>query len=506
MKNIQDLVIEQAQRSPNALAIKGPDVDMTYEELDGVADAFAAELLRLQVAPGDRIGIWHDKSAYAIAAMQGALRVGAIYVPLDPLSPVARIKTIIQDCAIKVLITTHNRSRLLEDFLDQSITCLLIGDVMQARKQQPRLAESDLKSRRRSQDDIAYILYTSGSTGVPKGVCISHRNALAFVEWAVDTLNIAPGDRLANHAPFHFDLSVFDLYAAFLSGATVTIIPENLAYMPVALTEFLQREQITIWYSVPSILILMMEQGNLLSRAETSLRCILFAGEPFPMKHLQRLYEHWSELRYLNLYGPTETNVCTYYEIMQTTDIGARSLPIGKACSGDSVWVRKEDGTVSQPGEEGELMVEGPTVMIGYWGRPTHGRKAYATGDIVRLQDDGNYVYIGRRDHMVKVRGYRVEPGDIEAALAQHSAIHEVAVLVLGSNLDARIVAFLVCPDSSPTLLELKRYCAERLPRYMIIDTIHTLSALPRTRNGKIDRLALATMTQTTVSGGHSVA
>jgi amino acid adenylation domain-containing protein len=495
MMNLQDLVIEKARQTPHALAVKDPGVAMTYKELDIVANCFASELLQLQVAPGDRIGIWHDKSAYTVAAMQGILRIGAIYVPLDPLSPVSRIQAIIRDCNIAILVTTSRRATMLDENIDPDfpITYLFVDELMQTSRSHvlSSLVDEEIQLRHRSQDDIAYILYTSGSTGIPKGVCISHRNALAFVAWAVDVLKITPEDRLANHAPLHFDLSVFDLYAAFLGGATVAIIPESLAYMPASLTEFLQREQITIWYSVPSALILMMEQGNLLHQETTSLRSILFAGEPFPLKHLRRLYEHWPTLRYLNLYGPTETNVCSYYEIPAAPANWSGSLPIGKSCSGDTVWAQKEDGTISQPGEEGELMVEGPTVMVGYWGKPSYGQKPYATGDLVHLQDDGNYVYIGRRDHMVKVRGYRIELGDIEAALAEHSAIHEVAVVVIGNNLNARIVAFVVCPNYSPSLLELKRHCAERLPRYMIIDEICVLSSLPRTRNGKIDRLAL---------------
>jgi len=347
-----------------------------------------------------------------------------------------------------------------------------------------------------TEDDIAYILYTSGSTGKPKGVCISNRNALAFVEWAVSEMDIMPYDHLANHAPFHFDLSVFDLYAAFSRGASVCLIPDGSSYVPHHLVRFLVSEAITLWYSVPSVLILMMEQGALLD-VEHSLRAILFAGEPFPMKHLRRLYACWPWLRLLNLYGPTETNVCTFYPVINLQSDPVKPLPIGKACSGDTVWAQKEDGSLVGPGEEGELMVTGPTVMIGYWGQPAHGNRPYATGDIVRLEEDDNYLYLGRKDQMVKVRGHRIEPGDIEAVLELHPQIHAAAIVVAGSGLDARLVAFVVLLASpTPTLLEIKRFCAERLPRYMIVDNLFVLSELPRTRNGKIDRLVLMQSTQ----------
>jgi amino acid adenylation domain-containing protein len=345
-------------------------------------------------------------------------------------------------------------------------------------------------------DDLAYILYTSGSTGKPKGVCLSHRHALAFINWAAEELQAMPADRFSNHAPFHFDLSVLDLYVAFKTGASVSLIPDGMSYVPRRLVDFILQENITIWYSVPSALTLMMEQGGLLDLAQPiPLRVILFAGEPFPIKHLRRLFERYPSVRYLNLYGPTETNVCTFYEVTDIPPDRTKPVPIGRACCGDRVWAVKDDGTEVKPGEEGELMVSGPTVLLGYWGRPPHGDGPYATGDIVQLQADGNYLYIGRRDHMVKVRGHRIELGDIEAALGEHPHIHEAAVAVSGSGVEARLVAFIVSTtDELPTLLDIKRHCAERLPRYMIVDDVRSIPALPRTRNGKVDRLTLSGM------------
>ena len=491
---LRDLVVQSAQKMPDALAVKGPDTSLTYDELDDLANRFAHALAELGVRRGDRVGIWLGKSAHAVAAMQGVLRLCAIYVPLDPLSPAARIRTIVQDCDMCALVTTQRRGQAVLTGDLQHVACLCLdgegsgihwGDLLtlpNARVQEPALA-----------DDIAYILYTSGSTGKPKGVCISNRNALAFVEWASQTLDATAADRFANHAPFHFDLSVLDLYVAFHTGAATYLIPDGASYISEHLVSFLIQEAITMWYSVPSVLILMIEQGGLLDVPSLSLRAILFAGEAFPIKHLRRLYQHYGHaVRFFNLYGPTETNVCTYYEVTHLPESWNKPVPIGKACSGDRVWAQKEDGTIAQAGEEGELMVAGPTVMVGYWGQPAYGDKPYATGDLVQLQDDGNYVYVGRRDQMVKVRGHRIELGDIEAALEDHPAILEAAVTVTGTGLEARLVAFVVQANGVvPSLLEMKRHCAERLPRYMIVDEVYTLSALPRTRNGKIDRFAL---------------
>lgn len=486
--SLRNLVIQSARRVPDALAVKGVDASLTYSELDHMANRIAHALAEQGVNPGDRVGIWLGKSAYAVAAMQGILRLNAIYVPLDPLSPAGRIRTIISDCSMRALVTVQQRANaILTDNL-QDLACLCMDraclDAFPATAGNWPEPEDN---------DIAYILYTSGSTGKPKGVSISNRNALAFIEWAAAMLGATGRDRFANHAPFHFDLSVLDLYVAFHAGASVHLIAEGLSYVPQQLVAFLVQEGITIWYSVPSVLTLMMEQGGLLEAPVRSLRAVLFAGEPFPIKHLRRLYHHLPAVRFLNLYGPTETNVCTFYEVTQLSDDWKKPVPIGKACSGDTVWAQKADGTHAQPGEEGVLMVTGPTVMIGYWGREVHGDQPYATGDLVRVLDADNYAYIGRLDHMVKVRGHRIEPGDIEAALAEHPALHEVAVMVAGTDLDARLVAFIVPAGAeAPSLLEMKRHCAERLPRYMIIDALQVVSALPRTGNGKIDRQLLS--------------
>jgi len=239
---------------------------------------------------------------------------------------------------------------------------------------------------------------------------------------------------------------------------------------------------------------LMMSQGGLLDVDPSPVRAVIFAGEPFPIAHLRRLVDGHPAARYWNFYGPTETNVCTFHEVHEIPPAQTTPVPIGRACSGDTVWAVKADGSHAGVGEIGELLVSGPTVLMGYWGRSPHGTGPYATGDLVKLEADGSWTYIGRRDHMVKVRGHRIELGDIEAALATHPKVSDVAVVVAGSSLAARLVAFVEAADPPPTLLEIKRHCAERLPRYMIVDAVRPVERLPRTRNGKIDRIALSAL------------
>ncbi|MCP3060219.1 amino acid adenylation domain-containing protein [Myxococcus sp. K38C18041901] len=491
---LDQIVMRAAARNPGAIAVRGPDEVLTYGQLDALANQVARVLRELGVQHGDRVGLWTEKSARAVAAMQGIARLGAAYVPLDPLNPATRTRLILDDCRIDVVVTSAARAAELRNGGMERLRFLLVDDTGPGRAWTSLGGVSPEPLPGHGVDDhaLAYILYTSGSTGTPKGVCISQRNALAFIEWSHALLGTTPEDRFSNHAPFFFDLSVLDLYAAFLGGASVTLIPETLAFTPKKLVELVLRERFTIWYSVPSALILMMSEGGLLEHEDLPFRTVLFAGEPFPIRHLRPLRERLAAARFFNLYGPTETNVCTAYEVGDISPERTEPVPIGHASCGDRVWLaRSTEDEATQPGV-GELMVEGPTVMLGYWGQPPQGSRPYATGDLCRQLPDGGFEYLGRRDNMLKVRGRRIEPGEIETALLSHPAVREVGVVTTASGLDARLVAFVVAADGTkPTLLQLKKHCAERLPRYMIIDELRVLPELPRTQNGKLDRRAL---------------
>ncbi|GAA3868200.1 amino acid adenylation domain-containing protein [Streptomyces sedi] len=479
---LHQYVIDAAATAPEHLAVAGPSGAYTYGELDRRANALAARLRDLGVEPGDRVVVWAEKSPETVAATQAALRLGAAYVPADRNVPRQRVATMARDCRARAVVTDAQPTSQLA----QDLPGVPVQDLHEELAPPPSPVNEAVDI-----GDLAYILYTSGSTGSPKGVCISHRNARAFVDWAVAELGATPEDRFANHAPLTFDLSVLDLYAAFASGASVHVVPHELAYAPIQLVEFLYQERISVWYSVPSALALMMRAGGMLDRpAPESLRAVLFAGEPFAIDQVRQL-AGWTRARLLNLYGPTETNVCTFHEVEPRDLRRDRPVPIGRACSGDLVWARRSDGAVAEVGDEGELLVKGPTVMLGYWGQPAH-RGPYHTGDLVRVLPDGRFEYIGRRDHMVKVRGHRVELGEVEAALSAHPDVAEAVAVVVGHGMDARLVAF-VLPRAGrePGVLGLKRHSAERLPRYMVVDEVHRVAQLPRTRNGKVDRGAL---------------
>ncbi|MGW2783621.1 amino acid adenylation domain-containing protein [Streptomyces populi] len=483
--NLASLVRDSARRAGGDLAVAGPDRSVTYDELDRAADTLAHLLRDKGVRGTERVVIWLDKSVVAVAAMQGALRLSAVYVPVDGSGPSRRTARIARGCSATVIVTDSRRAAELRESGEELPGLLVLDGLPETDGRPP------LPVERPGPDDLAYILYTSGSTGEPKGVCISQRNALAFIEWAAAEIGATSRDRFANHAPFGFDLSVLDLYVAFRAGASVHLVPSEMAYAPKQLCAFLRTERITVWYSVPSVLILMIRDGDLCEGARPPwLRVLLFAGEPFAVDYLALLHRYLEGVRLLNLYGPTETNVCTFHEVTAQDVAGGEPVPIGRACSGDEVWAVTPDGRRAAVGEEGELVVDGPTVMAGYWGRGAQ-EGPYRTGDVVRVRADGVFEYRGRLDHMVKVRGHRVELGEIEACLSRHPAVGEVAVLVDGNGMAARIVAVVVPVGPPPGLLALKRHCAERLPRYMIPDSVLTVAELPRTRNGKTDRQTL---------------
>jgi amino acid adenylation domain-containing protein len=484
---------------------------LTYGELDRLSGRLRDWLWRQGVQTGDRVGIWIAKSADSIAAILGALRAGAAYVPVDPTAPYARNGYILADCSISaVIVESRYKAGLLAE-LDRHGSrpaVLEIAGHGGGRYLHDALTGTETGERRSARagkgpgpDDLAYILYTSGSTGRPKGVMLTHRNAVSFVEWCARVLAPTSEDRFSSHAPFHFDLSILDIYTPIRHGATVVLIGEEAGKNPSELAHLIAETGITVWYSAPSILSLLAQYGGLDGHRCASLRAVLFAGEVFPIKHLKTLTRQWPHPRYLNLYGPTETNVCTYYEVpLPIPETQTEPVPIGRICDHlEGVVIDPDTREPLPKGAEGELCIRGPNVTRGYWHLAEQTAKAfvtvgappayYRTGDIVVERPDGNFRYLGRKDRMIKKRGYRVELGEIEACLYAHPKIREAAVVAVADELlGMKVHAHISCKDGGRlSLIELKKFCSDRIPLYMIPDAFSFHAGLPRTSTDKVD-------------------
>jgi amino acid adenylation domain-containing protein len=473
------------------------------------------------------VGILARKSAVSVVALFGVLKAGACYVPLDPKSPAPRLATIMTDSGITVVLAgpaTAGQAAALAGAVPALRAVVVAGpdregqaaagpapgtagegpDIVPWEAVLAEPAEA-LPADLTIETDLAYILYTSGSTGTPKGVMISHRASLTFVDWAAQCTGLGEEDRVCSPAPLHFDLSVFDIFASCQAAACMVVAPENMTVFPARLAEWIGREQVTVWYSVPSVLTMLAEYGNLRGAGLSRLRAVIFAGEVFPAKHLSRLMAELPGPRYLNWYGPTETNVCTWYEVPAGAELTAPA-PIGRACANTDAFAVTADGDrVAKPGQEGELYVRGPGLMSGYWGDPAktaamlvtnpfqaaYAEAAYRTGDLVTLDEAGDFIFLGRRDGMVKTRGYRVELGDVEAALYACPAVREAVVLPVPDELLGNRLRAVISAEGGLTREEILDHCRRRLPGYMVPDVVEFCQALPRTSTGKVDRAGL---------------
>jgi amino acid adenylation domain-containing protein len=498
-----------AQRCPERIAVVDPDGSaLTYRELNDRADRIAGMLHAHGVGAHDRVGLLLPKSTAAVTAIFGILKAGAVYVPADYTAPLERNRAILADCEVRAVFLDPHCAAVLDGGLPVNTVVFVHrddgaggGSRAGALRWEEALAHEPRRAAPESNlDALAYILYTSGSTGVPKGVMLTHRNATSFVDWCSSVFDPVETDRFSSHAPFHFDLSILDIYVSIKHGAALYLISEDLGKSPKDLARFIERHRLTVWYSTPSILALLAQFGDLAACSCESLRLVLFAGEVFPVKHLRHTTTLWPGATYYNLYGPTETNVCTFARIPLPIPPDRQTpYPIGHTCSHCMPLVLDgPDGLVVPQGEEGLLYISGASVFPGYWNRPAenaavfierHGRRWYNTGDVVKEEAGDGFIYLGRRDRMVKRRGYRIELGEIERCLYEDQRIREAAVVAVpDGDAGVKIIAYLTPqPGERPSIISMKAFCATHLLAYMNPDIFSFVDALPRTSTNKVD-------------------
>ncbi len=494
---LSDLLRRTAAATPDAPAIveqdrTGEDRVTSFRVLFKQAALLAVRFVGHGVQKQGRIARVLPRTTGAIVTVFASLLAGAIYVPIHPQWPKERIETTLAACGARLVIEGDEGSppRITDRETGVSIPWdapIIHPDLYG----EGRLPHAD-------SGDPALILFTSGSTGRPKGVVLSHRAVSAFVKWSAREFQVGSSDRIACPSSLSFDLSTFDIFNMALCGAACVIVPGHSVWMPRFLVQFVREARITCWYSVPSILSGMLEEGRLAQHDYPGLRVILFAGEVFRGADVARLQSAVPQAVCANLYGPTETNVVTWCRVPHGFD-GSQPLPIGRPCPYAKVTI---DAT------SGELLAGGDSLMSGYWNRPEdtqrafvnlEGKRYYRTGDRVSQSADGNYLFQGRLDRQVKRRGFRIELGEIEAALAGREDILEAAAVAVGDGKmgTAIIVVFVRTRSAGAvTLIEAKAHCARTLPLYMVPDHIVFLDAIPKGNRGKIDYLALGGMAE----------
>jgi amino acid adenylation domain-containing protein len=497
---------EQVRNYPHNIAIHSKNHLWTYSSLNQKANALAHTLQQRCPDASQRVALLLEHDAPAIAAILGVLKAGKTYVPLDPTYPQSRLTYILEDTQAIAILTNHKNLALARALTSGTLQLINIDEI------DLEQTENDA-NRAIPPDTLAYILYTSGSTGQPKGVIQNHRNVLHFIRNYTNTLHIAADDRLTLLASYSFDAAVIDIFAALLNGATlypIDIKSEGLTN----LADWLRQQEITIYHSTPTVYRHFLETLPLpIKESEAPfprIRLVVLGGEEVVRNDIELYQKYFSQnCIFVNGLGSTESSFNLHYLIDRQTVIFSPRVPVGYPFEDTEIALLTEAGANAEV--YGEIAIRSPYIALGYWQNsqltqavflpdPEAGnRRIYRTGDVGRLRADGTIEFLGRKDFQVKIRGFRIELGEIEANLAQHPAVRETVVMASpDSSGDKSLVAYVVLHHkSTATVLELRRFLKQKLPDYMMPSEWVLLGQLPLTPNGKIDRLALGAISPT---------
>ena len=504
MKLLQEFLTRRASDHPTAPAVRMGAECLEYGELEGISNRIARLLRELGANRQDRVCLFLPKSPLTVAAMLGVLKADCIYVPMDLASPPLRMGKIVAAADPAFAFVKGDTGSKQVQALHEALRDV---DVISLEEIDVSATDSDPLLYRNSPEDPAHILFTSGSTGDPKGVVVTHRNITSFVAWAISYFGITESDKLSGHPPLHFDLSTFDIYGSLAAGAELHLVPPEANLIPHELASFIRRSELTQWFSVPSTMAYMAKLGAVPAAGFETLERVIWCGEVLPTPVLVHWMQRLPNARFTNLYGPTETTIASsYYTVAECPSDETEAIPIGKACAGEELLILDEHLRPVGRGEIGELYIGGVGLTRGYWRdeektmaafvpdprAPDSGRGVYRTGDLCRLGEDDLVYFLGRKDTQVKSRGYRIELGEIEAALATLEDIREGAVVgVETERFEGVAICCAFVPAGEQNGNDVRQQLRHLLPPYMLPSRWRVMSSLPKNANGKIDRRAL---------------
>lgn len=482
---------------PNKLALVDASSELTFNEVQKHAKIISTKISNKYELFNKPIAVYLPKSNESIISFIACLYSGNCYAPLDTKNPIERIESILKVLKPLCIITNN-------DYLENLKKSNLDIDIINIDNVEFEDINTDNFNYKKCIDiDPAYIIHTSGSTGIPKGVAISHKSIFNYIHWAINTFNITEKEVIGNQAPFIFDNSTLDIYLMVFTGATLHLIPDQQFMFPTKLLEYINSNQINFVFWVPSVLINIANLKLLNNIKTPSLRKVLFAGEVMPTKHLNYWISNLdNKVLFANLYGPTEITVdCTYY-IVDRAFRDDEVLPIGKPCRNSDIIILNNENKLCKTEEHGELCVRGSALALGYWNNfektnavfiqnPLNNsfpEKIYRTGDIVYLNNQNEIIFVGRKDFQIKHLGYRIELGEIEHAIT--NTFNTINPCVLYHQTKGEIVLLYESPNEI-SIVDFRMKLIKVLSKYMIPTRYFKIDKLPLTPNGKIDRSML---------------
>lgn len=493
-KSVIEYLVKTAAQYPQKAAVQDADGKITFSELLHSAFVVADEINKRDVWR-QPIGVYIPKGCKMVQAFAGINMSGNFYVPLDTKSPDSRVLSILSVLESDVVITDKTHEEHIREICDKKV--IVIEDVLQNQPKADTSADEYLANQ--IDTDPVYSIFTSGSTGAPKGVVVSHRGVIDYIDWAVNTFEFKSDAIIGNQAPFYFDNSTLDIYLMYATGATLDIIPDKYFTFPAELVDYLNDHKISFVFWVPFALINVANKDIFSAKLPQYLKDVFFAGEVMPNKHLNYWRKYLPQCRYANLYGPTEITVdCTYY-VVDREFADDESLPIGIACRNSDVLILIDQQREAAVNEQGELCVRGSSLALGYYNDWEKTQKAfiqnplnkhypetiYCTGDIVYKNERGEIIYVGRKDSQIKHNGYRIELGEIENAVLASKLVENCCAVYDFNN--KKIVLFYQA-QQEVTKSDFRKGLANRIPRYMIPTDYHLEDFMRQNTSGKIDR------------------